>query len=45
MQTIRLQVSSGAIKHLMRFLSRFKKEEIRIMKLFKVNVMTMSIKY
>ena len=32
MQTIRLQVSSGAIKHLIRFLSRFKKEEIRIIK-------------
>ena len=32
MQTIRLQVSSGTYKHLMWFLSRFKKEEIQIIK-------------
>ncbi len=32
MQTIRLQVSNGAYKHLMWFLSRFKKEEIQIIK-------------
>lgn len=32
MQTIRLQVSRGAYKHLMLFLSRFKKEEIQIIK-------------
>ena len=32
MQTIRLQVSSGTYKHLMWFLSKFKKEEILIIK-------------
>ena len=32
MQTIRLKVSSGTYKHLMWFLSKFKKEEIQIIK-------------
>ncbi len=30
MQTVRLQVNSSTYKHLMWFLSKFKKEEIRI---------------
>lgn len=32
MQTIRLQVNNNIYKHLMWFLSRFKKEEIRVIR-------------